>query len=120
MWEGKDYPVDGADRSEWDRLWSAQTQRRLPGPCRIDLGQFLPGQSATGVTIAADPVEFASRVHRTSDVCPVCGSPTIDENRLGASLDVPFRNGSLGIGVWVHPACFEACEDTGIPARIPW
>jgi hypothetical protein len=77
----KDYSLDGKDRDEWDRLWQARTQRLLPDGCKLDLGSELSSERLTRVTIADDPPEFAERVHRGSEVCPVCG-----EHRLRATL----------------------------------
>jgi hypothetical protein len=112
---------DGKDREEWDRLWGARTQRLLPGPCRLDVGRQWPHQKLTAVTIADDPPEFAARVCRGSEDCPVCGRSTAGCARVPASLDVTFEDGlSLGIGVWAHESCFDSCSDTGVPARIPW
>jgi hypothetical protein len=117
----KDYSLGGADRAEWDRLWSARRQRLLPGECKLDMGRYRPSLKLTAFTIADDPPEFTDRVRRTSETCPVCGEWTSGHDRIGASLDVTFETGlSFGMGVWVHPACFETCTDTGGPAHIPW
>jgi len=86
--------------------------------------RFLKVQSAT---IADNPPEFAARVWRASEICPVCGETTTGCVRVAASLDVTFeklvslaRGFSYLIGVWVHQLCFERCADTGRPASIPW
>src|SRR6516162_108298 len=108
--EEKDYSLDGKDRAEWDRLWSARTQRLLTGKCKLDVSRHFPSEKVKSVTIADDPTEFAARVHRVSEICPVCGETTAGQVRLGASLEVTIDRGlSLGMGVWVHPACFERC-----------
>jgi hypothetical protein len=117
----KDYSLDGKDRPEWDRLWSARTRRLLPGPCHLDLGNARSSQPLAAVSIADDPSEFAGRIYRCSEVCPVCGDLTAGRLRVAATLDVTFESGvSFGVGVWAHRACFEACHDTEIPAPIPW
>jgi hypothetical protein len=85
------------------------------------MGCNWPLQKLQAVTIADDPPEFAALVYRVSEICPVCDESTAGHVRIGASLDVTFESGlNFGMGVWVHPACFESCADTGIPARIPW
>jgi hypothetical protein len=119
----KDYSLDGKDRDEWDRLWGARTQRLLPCECKLNLDSYLPSLRLTAITIADDPAEFAfaGRVYRGSEVCPICGRLTTGSVRVAASLDLTFEGGlSLGLGVWAHQGCFDACFDTGKPAHIPW
>lgn len=120
-----DSPTDADDRAEWDRLWGARTLRRLPGECRL----ALPAPSSNATTLAPDPVEFADRVPRESEVCPVCGQSTAGSVRVAASLTVEWtlpadypadRKLSYLLGVWVHQFCFDCCPDTGQPAGIPW
>jgi len=121
MSDEKDYTLDGKDREEWDRLWSARTQRILPGPCMLDLPRECRSETLTRVTIFDCPSEVAHLVFRGSDTCPICGTSTACCARVAASLDVTFASGlSLGMGVWAHEGCFERCVDTGIPAPIPW
>jgi len=126
--DGKDDSLDGEDREEWDRAWSARTLRSLPGECKLDLqfARWLPLKVAP-ITIAADPPEFAARGWRESDVCPVCGESTLGSVRIAACLYVAFENlegdsrgFKFGVGVWAHQSCFESCPDTGRPAGIPW
>jgi len=121
MSDEKDYTLDGKDRAEWDRLWSAKTQRRLPGPCMLDLPRECKSEALKQVTIFDDPPEAAGLVFRSSDTCPICGAPTAGCDRVAASLDLTFASGlTFGMGVWAHRLCFERCADTGIPAPIPW
>lgn len=119
--DGKDYSLDGNDREEWDRLWSGRTQRLLPGACKLNLGHHFAALQLARATITDDPPEVAGLVSRGSEVCPICGESTAGDARVAALLDVTFANGlGFGMGVWAHHACFEACSDTGLPARIPW
>jgi hypothetical protein len=121
--DDKDYSLDGKDREEWDRLWSARTQRLLPGECKLNLSDAAGGlrRKLVSVTITDEPPEFAARLWRGSEVCPVCGESTAGCNRVAANLDVIFEGGvTFGVGVWAHQVCFEKCPDTGIPSRIPW
>ena len=121
MLNAKDYTPDGKDRDEWNRLWRARTQRLLPYGCQLNLGRQGSSQGLTAVTIAENPPEFAELVFRDSDICPICGESTADCARVAASLDLTFEAGlNFGMGVWAHRECFEACSDTGEPARVPW
>ena len=111
------------DRSEWDRAWRAAEHRRLNTPLKIEILQDLIGGWGlpVSITVSLDPHEFAELVWRDSELCPVCGGTTLGLTRLAASLNLTFANGRcLGIGVWVHPPCFENCPDAGAPAPVPW
>ncbi|MCI0742676.1 MAG: hypothetical protein L0Y72_26885 [Gemmataceae bacterium] len=89
-------------REEWDRRWGAKTQRVRPAGCNLDLSHFQFG-NVSSVTISADPVEFADRVWRESELCPVCGKSTASQPRVAATLNVCAEIGlKLGIGVWAQ------------------
>jgi hypothetical protein len=131
--DGKGYSLGGADREEWDRLWGAKTLRLLPGECRLDLRDLSGFESlkVKAVALSDDPPEFAPRIWRKSELCPVCGESTAGCRRVASTLTVeyelpaalPFKcepSFSLGLGVWAHESCFERCQDTGRPAGIPW
>ena len=121
MSDGKDYSSDGADREEWDRLWRARTQRLLPVERRSNLGHDFHALQLTALTITDDPPEFADRVWRASEICPVCGETTVGGVRVASTVHLTFENGlAIGMGSWAHRACFESCPDTGMPADIPW
>lgn len=73
------------------------------------------------ITIALDPPRFALEGWRSSEVCPLCGESTNRVQRLPATIHPVFESGlSVGIGVWVHRACFERCPDAGEPTPVPW
>jgi hypothetical protein len=125
----KDYSLDGKDRPEWDRLWGATTLRLLPGPCRLDLQTDFAPLRVKAYFLSPDPVEFAGRMDRQSDCCPVCGESTAGGSQVAVTLYVEFdkpagwpsqSDFTLGFSAWAHPACFERCQGTGRPAGIPW
>ncbi len=106
------------DRSEWDRASRAAPHRRLNTPLKIEIEgvQYLHTEWGLpiSITVSLNPPEFADRVGRESDLCPVCGLTTDGLARLPASLYPTFANGhGIGFGVWVHPSCFETCPDAG-------
>ena len=118
---GKDYPLDDSDREEWDRLWALRTLRLLPGECKLEMNGF-GSLKMKAVALSDDPPEFTSRVFRESEVCPVCGTSTVGCVRVGGHLAVEFErpadwpftgDPSYWCGVWVHPGCFELCQETG-------
>jgi SAM-dependent methyltransferase len=125
----KDHSLDGADREESDRLWSKRTLRLLPGACQLDLSRWSGSLKVKAVAISDDPPEFSHPVHRDSELCPVCGKSTAGGLRLGGSLAVEYERPTdwpfqcepiICLGVWVHPSCFEGCQDTGRPGPMPW
>ena len=129
MADGKDYSLGGKDREEWDRLWGGSTFRLLPGKCMLNLKTSFEFLSVKAVSVSADPPEFAGRMRRESDSCPVCGESTAGCSRMAAHLTVeyhtppdwPFKSEPYyWVGVWVHQPCFERCKETGRPAGIPW
>jgi hypothetical protein len=123
MAELKDYSVDGKDRREWDRAWSAMPVRLMPRPPEFGMcGDFVRawGQPVS-LTISENPQQFHHWAPRDSDRCPVCGTDTRNANRLPATLSPHWGNGlNLGIGVWVHRLCFESCAPEAGPAPVPW
>jgi hypothetical protein len=128
MADGKDCILGGDEREEWDRIWGTRTQRSLPGECKLDFGADWRSLKVRSATIADNPPEFAARVWRASENCPVCGETTTGCVRVAASLEVTFEELGVGlargfgyfVGVWVHQSCFDCCPDTGRPASIPW
>jgi hypothetical protein len=116
----------GDDRTVWDRAWSSMPHRRIAAPEAIDLRPLLGDSLAeagvpVSITIALDPPRFAPQGWRPSEFCPLCGALTNRVQRLPASIHLRFASGlSVGIGVWVHRACFERCPEAGEPAPIPW
>jgi hypothetical protein len=123
MADEKDYSLDGKDRAEWDRAWSAMPHRRLLNPPTIDVAGDLGSGcgKVVSVTISEDPPQFSDKPWRESETCPVCGASTAGMRRLPATLHPTFANGfNYGAGVWVHPSCFERCPDAGEPPPIPW
>jgi BASS family bile acid:Na+ symporter len=118
----KDYSAGGKDRAEWDQAWGSMPHRRLLTPPKIDVvGCFSGSGEVVSVTISGDPLEFSNMAWRPSETCPVCGASTVGTERLPASLHPTFANGlSYGLGVWVHPSCFECCPGAGAPTPIPW
>ncbi len=110
------------DREAWDAIWRGRTDRSLPDGCRLDLIlSDSPFGKPVMVTIAADPIEFAARVWRESDLCPICGQSTLNHAPIGASLDVQYDSGvGCFTGVWVHSSCLERCPIIGRAAHVPW
>jgi hypothetical protein len=111
-----------AVRAEIDHVCRGITSRALPGPSAV---AFHPQFGApTSVAISLDPVELETLVGDVVSrdvVCPVCGGTTEDGPRVRASLEPEFSKGlSFLVPVWVHPACLEACADTGRQRGIPW
>jgi hypothetical protein len=115
--------LDGDDRTKWNRAWAEMPCRRLTSPpgfgvdCDL-LSGF--GEPISGA-ISEDPPQFRDRVWRESERCPICGGSTVGVDRLAATIHPRWPNGlRVGIGVWVHPACFERCPMADEPAPIPW
>ncbi|WP_422931759.1 hypothetical protein [Singulisphaera sp. PoT] len=114
---------DEDDREDWDRSWSAMPHRRLLSAPRIKLSAdpLRGGGTLVSCTISLDPPQYSDRGYRESDRCPICGEGTKAGDRLPASLRPVWTTiANIGIGVWVHPACFEACPEIEGPAPIPW
>jgi hypothetical protein len=113
----------GEDRAEWDRLWRMMPHRRLPSPPKA-VSRVSPLDrlgDAVSCSISQDPPQFRDRMWRESDRCPICGERTSDQDRLPATLHPRWESGfNVGLGVWVHRACFEGCPDMAEPAPIPW
>jgi len=110
-------------REGWDRAWRGGPQRGLPGPPEVGVDGDLLRRfgEPTSVTVSEDPPEFADRVWRASERCPVCGRTTAGSARVAASLNLTGARGRcVGVGVWVHRACFEACPVVEGPAPVPW
>jgi len=113
-------------RKEWDLAWRSRTQRQLPAAPQtyfrdIDLFQGPALGPPVAFTISDDPPEFAGRIFRQSEICPVCGHSTAGQPRVAASMHLTFEIGfSPTLGVWAHTTCFEQCPDTGQRAPIPW
>src|SRR5437764_122499 len=85
---------DEVDREMWDTAWRARKDCGLPDGCKLELSSSKPSFGAPMmVTVAADPPEFADRVWRQSDVCPICGESTLNRVRIGAMLDVQYEGG---------------------------
>jgi hypothetical protein len=115
----KDYSLDGKDRAEWDRAWRAMPHRRLLSPPRLNLDDRFGTLLST--TISQDPAEFSDFGFRESETCPICGVSTVDGERFAATLHPTWESGlGVGIGVWVHRTCFEACPLTDQPTPVPW
>jgi hypothetical protein len=73
------------------------------------------------ITVSQDPPQFAHKVWRESENCPVCGIHTAAAERLPASIHLKWANGlAVGIGVWVHRTCFESCAVADGDAPVPW
>ncbi|MFO0959303.1 MAG: hypothetical protein U0800_18035 [Isosphaeraceae bacterium] len=93
------------DRTEWERTWAAMPHRRVAG--RPD-------------TISLDPPQYADRAYRESPRCPICGADAY-VGGLPATLHATLPGGvPVGLGVWVHPDCFESGETIEGSAPIPW
>jgi hypothetical protein len=123
MSDTKDYSLDGKDREDWDRSWSAMPHRHLSSPPKTDLSGDMLSRFGHPVsfTISQDPPQFCDLAWRESEYCPICGERTFAEERLPASLYPRWASGlRVGLGVWVHRTCFANCPDTGSPAPIPW
>ena len=127
--DGKDYSLGGADREEWDRLWGGKTLRLLPGECGLHLSSPFEFLKVKAAALSDDPPEFATRVWRESELCPVCGESTAGCRRVAAHLTVEYERPvvwpfmcepSFWWGVWAHESCFDRCQETGRPADIPW
>jgi hypothetical protein len=129
--DARDYSLDREERDEWDRLWGASTLRLIPCKCRLDLrtGFESLNLKVKAILLSPDPPEFAARIHRKSDCCPVCGESTAGCVRVAAQLTVeydrpvdwPFKSDpTYWFAVWTHQECFEQCQETGRPAGIPW
>jgi hypothetical protein len=95
----------------------------------LELSTQLSPLKVKTFALSDDPPEFADRVWRESEVCPVCGETTADCPRVAATLTLEYEKPvdwsfkcepSFGMGVWGHESCFERCEDTLRPAGIPW
>jgi hypothetical protein len=115
------------DPEEWHRLWSGKTQRQIQPPILFGVSLDPRLGAVECVTVSQAPEEFLelleSRwlVGAETPLCPICGATTIGTPRLFASLHLSFECGlKYGQCVCVHPACFESCVDTGMPAPIPW
>jgi len=119
---GKFFMTDEIDREEWEAAWGARIDRTLPNGCKLDLSHSAGSlDKPVRVTIAVDPPQFAERVWRGAQICPVCGESTLNLPRTGASLDVGYESGfGCFIGVWVHQACLDCCPVIGAAAHIPW
>ena len=96
---------------------------------RLDTAHGVSFQEGFGkpvsIGIAADPPEAESMqagpTIRSSSTCPVCGEATVDDNRVPASVQPEFKNGfSYLLGVWVHPACLQACPVVSAQRGVPW
>jgi hypothetical protein len=114
---------DGGDRAESDRLWRMMPHRRLASPPKAVSRVGLLDRLGDPVSwsISQDPPQFSDGIWRESERCPICGERTSDQDRLPATLHPRWESGfTVGLGVWVHRACFERCPDKGEPAPIPW
>jgi hypothetical protein len=115
--------TENDDRTAWDRAWASMPHRRLLAPPKVAVSDSFVASfgKIVSVTISADPAAYSEKNWRQSEVCPVCGTTTAGKDRLAASLHPTFENGfSYGLGVWVHPSCFENCPDAEEPTPIPW
>jgi hypothetical protein len=113
------------DREAFWALYRGITLRQLPGPPRIPLPSPGTWGEPVRVGIASDPTEadryLPEPIPRHSEACPVSGVVTVRGDRLPASLQPEFGNGvSFQVGVWVHAACLERCQDTGQQRGVPW
>jgi hypothetical protein len=121
MADEPDRPVD--DQSAWDHAWAAQPVRRLPGETRLDPVFTRPAEwgEPVEIEIQTNPPEFADRLWRQSEVCPVCGCDTGSDDRLPVAIYPRFTNGlSIGIGAWAHQVCLAACEPSPGACHVPW
>jgi hypothetical protein len=115
--------LDPEDGEDWESRWRAMPHRRLTSPPKIslDVESLAPLGETVSITISENPREFLGRVWRRSSRCPICGAFTVEGERLPASLHPRWASGlSVGVGVWVHEACFGGCPDADGPAPIPW
>jgi hypothetical protein len=121
------HSLDSDDREEWDRLWGARTLHLIPGGCKL-LFRDAP-LTVKAAAISDDPPQFAARIFRETEHCPVCGESTSGCLRVAATLTMEYEMPPdwpwklplrIRRGVWAHQSCFERCQDTGRPAGIPW
>ncbi len=115
--------AENDERWAWDRAWASMPHRRLLAiPKVADAEAFaLEFRAMVSATISLVPAEYSDKPWRPTDTCPVCGATTLGMDRLAATLHPKFASGlSYGLGVWVHPLCFEKCPETEEPTPIPW
>lgn len=123
MSNAKENVTEEIDREEWDRAWNSMPLRRLQSPTKLKIGdELLRGLGdPVSVMISEDPPQFSHKAWRESEACPVCGDTTSGSDRIPATLHPRWESGMrIGIGVWVHRACFERCPDADEPTPVPW
>ena len=111
------------DRTEWDNAWRNLPLRRLVNPIQVDVAPTADADlgEPTHVDIVADPPQYAERMWRTDDVCPICGRGTSDDgSRVAVTIYPYFLNGfSYGRGAWAHQLCFDSSEEVAGPSPVP-
>lgn len=115
--------VEDVERTEWDRAWRERPLRQLVNPVKINVAPNTDPAwgEVERVEIASDPPQFLNPDWRDSDICPVCGKATADDQRIGASLYPYFTSGfTYGLPCWVHEVCLLACAEIAGPAPVPW
>jgi hypothetical protein len=111
------------ERVDWTRVRRSEPHRCLTSPPLRGLVEMLPtGQGEPLVwTISLDPWIDADGNPRGSTTCPICGIATLADSRRAATLHPIWSSGlRVGIKVWVHPACFERCQESVEPTPVPW
>ena len=110
------------ERGEWDEAWRNRSLRRLNYPVQIDVSPTADHTfgEVTHVDIAADPLQYVDSVWRKDDLCPVCGTATEVESRIGVTIYPYFESGfSYGLPAWAHETCFAECKEIDGPGPVP-
>ena len=117
-------PLHDADRTEWNRIWSARECREIENTDKIDPAKFFnldlgPPLSAL---VSKIPDQYIKDLFFPTDICPICGEIAEDPaTRYAVSLHPEFeRIKALGASVWVHKTCFEVLPVSDKPTPIPW
>jgi hypothetical protein len=113
--------MEDVDRTDWDNAFSGMPHRGINLASDFDIGLSLGFGEIVSTTISEDPKQYADRIWKRSDSCPVCGKMTNESNRVSASLHPKFLTGlTIGVGVWIHISCLDACPRIDEPTPVPW
>ena len=67
------------------------------------------------------PQNAVAALYITDDVCPVCGTETIGNDRVCVSVNPVFLEFSnLSFAAWAHVECFERCPILEEPTPLAW
>ena len=111
------------ENDSWGESWRAMSHRELKDTSKFDFARRLGLElgDVSRVSMNEVPQNAVADLYIKDDVCPVCGTETIGNDRVCVSVNPVFREFSnLSFAAWAHLECFERCPILAEPTPIPW